>query len=207
MIGNGHAGFGRAASEKDPQGHLADVVPRHDAIPARLRRNGPGNGFAKRCALGERASALRRRPTTGRARTHAGAAPRRSNDYKPENGPRRPLSSICTRAGRRPSRTPSAAPERSGVNAVDIRTRAGARPPVNGSGDGGRRDASAIASVGRRDAASPRSSLSSRPSYGGPNSGIAGGHGHAVGATIATSGGAIVSTGRRLTRGPSPKSS
>ena len=29
MIGNGHAGFGRAASEKDPQGHLADVVPRH----------------------------------------------------------------------------------------------------------------------------------------------------------------------------------
>ena len=28
MIGNGHAGFGRAASEKDPQGHLADVVPR-----------------------------------------------------------------------------------------------------------------------------------------------------------------------------------
>ena len=33
----------------------------------------------------------------------------------------------------------------------------------------------------------------------------AGGHGHAVGATIATSGGAIVSIGRRLTRGPSPK--
>jgi hypothetical protein len=28
VIGNGHAGFGRAASEKDPQGHLADVVPR-----------------------------------------------------------------------------------------------------------------------------------------------------------------------------------
>ncbi len=28
MIGNGHAGFGRAASEKDPHGHLADVVPR-----------------------------------------------------------------------------------------------------------------------------------------------------------------------------------
>jgi hypothetical protein len=64
--------------------------------------------------------------TTGHARTHAGAAAKRSNDYKPENGPRRPLSSICTRAGRRPSRTPSAAPERSGVNAVDIRTRAGA---------------------------------------------------------------------------------
>ena len=28
MIRNGHARFGRAASEKDPQGHLADVVPR-----------------------------------------------------------------------------------------------------------------------------------------------------------------------------------
>ena len=93
------------------------------AIPARLRRNGPGNGFAKQCAHGERATALRRRPTTGRAPTHAGAAAKRSNDYKPENGPRRPLSSICTRAGRRPSRTPSAAPERSGVNAGEIRTR------------------------------------------------------------------------------------
>ena len=33
------------------------------------------NGFAKRCAHGERATALRRRPTTGRAPTHAGAAP------------------------------------------------------------------------------------------------------------------------------------
>jgi hypothetical protein len=96
------------------------------AIPARSRRNGPGNGFARRYARGERATGMRRRPTTGRAPTHAGAAPRRSNDSKPENGPRRPLSSICTRAGRRPSRTPSAAPERSGVNAVDIRTRAGA---------------------------------------------------------------------------------
>jgi hypothetical protein len=96
--------------------------------------------------------------------------------------------------GRRPSRTPSAAPERSSVNAVDIRTRDGARPPVNGSGDG-RRQASAIASVGRRDAPGPRSSVSSRPSYGGPNSGTAGGRGHAVGATIATSSGAIVSTG------------
>ena len=75
MIGNGHAGFGRAASEKDPQGHLAGVVPRQAAIPARLRGNGHGNGFAKRCAHGERATALRRPRTTGRARTHAGVAP------------------------------------------------------------------------------------------------------------------------------------
>ena len=29
VIGNGHAGFGRRASEKDPQGHLADVPPHH----------------------------------------------------------------------------------------------------------------------------------------------------------------------------------
>ena len=165
------------------------------AIPARLRRNGHGNGFAKRCALGERATALRRPRMTGRARTHADAGAKRSHDYRPQNGPRRPLSAICTELGRRPSPTPSAAPERSGVNAVDRRTRGGARPLLNGSGDGGRRDASAIASVGRRDAASPRSSVSSRSSYGGPNSGIAGAHGHALGATIATSGGAIVSTG------------
>ena len=61
------------------------------------------------------------------SRTHArrrGAEARKR--LQAGNGPRRPLSSICTRAGRRPSRTPSAAPERSGVNAVDIRTRAGA---------------------------------------------------------------------------------
>ena len=118
-----------AAAGRRPRHGTARATPTriaNAAIPARLRRNGPGNGFAKRCAHGERATALRRRPTTGRALTHAGAAPRRSNDYKPENGPRRPLSSMCTRAGRRPSRTPSAAPERSGVNAVDIRTRAGA---------------------------------------------------------------------------------
>jgi hypothetical protein len=61
---------------------------------------------------------------TGRARTRVGAAARRSNDYKPENGPRRPLSSIFTRAGPRPSPTPSAGPERSGVSAGATGTRA-----------------------------------------------------------------------------------
>ena len=122
MIGNGHAGFGRAASEKDPQGHLAGVVPRRAAIPARSRGNGPENGFAKRCAHGERATALRRPRMTGRARTHAGAAAKRSHDYRPENGPRRPLSSICTAAGRRPAPTPSPAPERPGHDAVVTRT-------------------------------------------------------------------------------------
>ena len=48
---------------------------------------------------------------------------------------------------------------------------------------------------GMRHAASPRSSVSSRRLYGAHNSGIAGGHGHAVGATIATVGRAVV--GRR----------
>jgi len=103
------------------------------AIPARLRANGHGNGFARRCAHGERATALRRPPTTGRAPTRAGAAANRSNDCRSENGQRRPLSSICTGVGRRPSPTPSAAPERLGVNAVDIRTRACAWPSVTGA--------------------------------------------------------------------------
>ncbi len=145
----------------------------------------PRAGSVRRCAPGERATALPRPPTTGRAPTHADAAANRSNDYKPENRPRRPLSSICTGAGRRPSPTPSAAPDRSGVNAADIRTRASARPPVNGSAEGPR-DASANRPSGRRHAARPRSSVSSRRLHGAHNSAIAGGHGHAVGATIAT---------------------
>jgi hypothetical protein len=32
VIGNGHAGFGRRTSEKDPQGHLADVPPQRKAV-------------------------------------------------------------------------------------------------------------------------------------------------------------------------------
>ena len=99
-----------AAAGRPPRHGTARATPTriaNAAIPARSRGNGLGNGFAKRCAHGERATALRRRPTTGRAPTHAGAAPKRSNDSKPENGPRRPPSSICTGAGRRPSPTPS----------------------------------------------------------------------------------------------------
>jgi hypothetical protein len=41
VIGNGHAGFGRAASEKDPQGHLADVVPRPLLIRVARPAGGP----------------------------------------------------------------------------------------------------------------------------------------------------------------------
>ena len=117
-----------AAAGRPPRRGTARATPTRiaaAAIPARLRRNGPGNGFARRCALGERATVLRRPRTTGRAPTPADTAARRSNDYKRENGPRRPVSSICTGAGRRPSRTPSAAPERSGINADDIRARTG----------------------------------------------------------------------------------
>ena len=50
----------------------------------------------------------KRKRLIGRAPTHAGAAAKRSNGYEPENGPRRPLSSICTGAGRRASPTLSA---------------------------------------------------------------------------------------------------
>ena len=60
--------------------------------PGAIAAHGRRSGFAKRCARGERATARRRRPTTGRARTPAGAAARRSNDYTPENGPHRPSS-------------------------------------------------------------------------------------------------------------------
>ena len=44
-----------------------------------------------RCAPGEHATALRHPPTIGRAPTHSGAAAKRSNEYRPESGPRRPL--------------------------------------------------------------------------------------------------------------------
>ena len=117
-----------AAVGRPPRHGTARATPTRTAnaaIPALSRRNGHGNGFAKRCAHGGRTTAVRRPRTTGRARTHVGAAVKRSNDYMPENGPPRPRSSICTGAGRRPSRTPSAAPERSGISAVDIRARAG----------------------------------------------------------------------------------
>jgi hypothetical protein len=69
-------------------------------------------------------------------------------------------------------------------NAVDIGTRACTWSCVNRSAED-RRDASAIRASERRDAASPRSSVSSRRLSGAHNSGIAGGHSHAVGATIA----------------------
>ena len=79
-------------------------------------------GFAKRCSRGERGTAPSRPRTTGRGRTHAGAAATRSNGYRHENGRRRRPSPIFTAPGRRPAPTPSEAPERPGLNAVEIRT-------------------------------------------------------------------------------------
>ena len=96
-----------AAAGRPPRHGTARATPTriaNAAIPARSRRNGPGNRFAKRCAHGERATALRRPPTTGRAPTHADAAATRSNDYTPENGPHHPRSPICTAAGGGPRR-------------------------------------------------------------------------------------------------------
>ena len=130
-----------AAAGRPPRHGTARATPTriaNAAIPARSRRNGHGNGFAKRCAHGERATALRRPRMTGRKRTHAGAAAKRSNDYRPQNGPHRPPSPICTAAGRRPAPTPSAAPERPGHNAVETGTLACAWSSVNGGAEGRR---------------------------------------------------------------------
>jgi len=60
------------------------------AVQGRSSGNGPASGSVRRCAPGDGATALRRPPMTGRAPTHAGAAAKPSNDYRPENGPRRP---------------------------------------------------------------------------------------------------------------------
>ena len=69
--------FGRAASEKDPQGHLAGVVPRRAAIPARSRGAGLGSGCWRRWGGGSIGMAACRRPTTGRARMPSGVGRRR----------------------------------------------------------------------------------------------------------------------------------
>ena len=82
------------------------------AAPARSSAAGPGSAWSKRCTTGAVATAGCRPPTTGHARTHAGAAAKRSHDYRPENGPHRRPSPICTAAGRRPVPTPSSAPQR-----------------------------------------------------------------------------------------------
>jgi hypothetical protein len=114
-------------------------------------RNGKGDAYAycKRCrpgAIARQWTRERSREAMRAWRARYGAAPssydwsrtharrraaKRSNDYRPEDGPRRRLWSTCTGAGRRPSPTPSAAPERLGVTAVDIRMRACARRSVN----------------------------------------------------------------------------
>jgi hypothetical protein len=103
-------------------------------------RNGKGDAYAycKRChpgAIAPEWSRERVREAMRAWRARYGAAANRSHDYKPENGPRRLLSSICTGAGRRPSPTPSAAPERLSVSAVVVRTRACASPSVKGSAE------------------------------------------------------------------------
>ena len=59
--------------------------------PGAIARQWTASGAVRRCAPGERATALRRPRMTGRAPTPAGAAAKRSNEYKPENGPRRRL--------------------------------------------------------------------------------------------------------------------
>ena len=96
-------------------------------------RNGKGDAYAycKRCHPGAIAPQWTRERVRGAMRawrSRYGAAPssydwsrtharRRGGEalkrYRPENGPpRRPLSSVCTGPGRRPSPTPSASAER-----------------------------------------------------------------------------------------------
>ena len=95
-------------------------------------RNGKGDAYAycKRCHPGAIApqwtrERVREAMRAWRARygaapssydwsrtTHAGAAAKRSHDYKPKHGPHRPPSPISTGPGRRPAPTPSTAHER-----------------------------------------------------------------------------------------------
>ena len=72
MIGNGHAGFGRAASEKDPKGTSPTSYLGDPAIPERSRGNGHASEFATRCGHGRRATEVSRRPYDW-SRTHARA--------------------------------------------------------------------------------------------------------------------------------------
>ena len=108
LLGIRSNGFGRAASEKDPQGHLADVVPRRLAIPARSRGAGPASGCWRRCGSGSIATACCRRRTTGRARTRAAVGEKRSNDCpaansRPRERGRRSVRDIgCRAVGRVP---------------------------------------------------------------------------------------------------------
>ncbi len=123
MIGNGHAGFGRAASEKDPQGHLAAVVPRRGAIRERSCGNGHASEFATRCERGGRAIeiSLRRMPGHARTRESGAATPWRGCGKVIGRRPAR--SPTCTERGQRPAPTRSATLERLGsrLRAVGLR--------------------------------------------------------------------------------------
>ncbi len=125
-----------AAAGRPPHHGTARATPTriaNAAIPARSCRNGPGNGFAKRCAHGEHATARRRPRMTGRARTHAGAAAKRSNDYKPKHG-RTVHRHRCVRElGGGPRRRLRRRLNAGASVAVEIRTRACAWPSVNGA--------------------------------------------------------------------------
>ena len=97
MIGNGHAGFGRAASEKDPQGHLAGVVPRQAAIPARLRGMDPGTGSRSDARM---ASALRRCAVLVRLVAHDARTPARRRGAQTTTSRRMARAVHCDRSVR-----------------------------------------------------------------------------------------------------------
>ena len=62
VIGNGHAGFGRRTSEKDPQGHLADVVPRLARARASAVRSPTARSTSRRKHRGRLVSAAATAP-------------------------------------------------------------------------------------------------------------------------------------------------
>ena len=122
-------------------------------LPSRRDRAAmdPGTGSRSNASM---ASALRRCAVVVRLVAHPRTPARRrcAERYRPENGQRRPPSSICTGPGRRPAPTSSAAPERLGLDAVDTRTLACAWSSLMGGGED-RRNATAIRLFSRSNAA------------------------------------------------------
>jgi len=87
VIRNGHAGFGRAASEKDPQGHLADVVPR----PANDQQSAPSSPTARPASRPRRSQSPGQHnagcTAPGPGSSNAPSAARSSPSPRPANSP------------------------------------------------------------------------------------------------------------------------
>ena len=107
--GNGNT----AAQDPDRLRHVPRQDPpqaaNHDhdqrgATPAPSSGAGLPNGYSPRCVTGASASAGSPRPTTGRARTHAGVGETRASDWRRANGPRPASSATASEHGVRLAR-------------------------------------------------------------------------------------------------------